>query len=126
MGHPPSNANEMFASLKDNNLIAQDEVLETAEKGDYYERLLCFYSQVRGAYYFTDRSVVFVGGFAGTTNWAVRYADIRRIKKCSVGPFLPFGVKIFYYDENKDKERSYKLSLLNRDKWIKFLEDKTK
>ena len=126
MGHPPMNANEKFASLKEISLIGSDEVLEAAERGDYYERMLCFYNQVRGAYYFSNKSVSFMGGFAGTVNWTVKYPDIKRIKKCPVGLFLPFGIKVYYYDENKGKDRSYKMSVLNRQTWINFLEDKIK
>lgn len=126
MGHPPMNANEKFASLKEANLIDADEVLEVAERGDYYAKLLCFYDQVRGAYFFSDKSVSFIGSFAGAVNWSLRYADIKRIKKCSVGPFLPFGIKLYYYDEEKGKEKSYKMSVLNRGEWLKFLQNKTK
>ena len=125
MGHPPMNANEKFTLLKEDNLIEADEVLEVAERGDYYQKILCFYDQVRGAYFFSDKSVSFMCTLARSVSWSLRYADIKRIKKCSVGPFLPFGIKLFYYDEEKGKERSYKMSVLNRQEWIDLLQKKT-
>lgn len=116
----------MNDNLKEALLMDNDDSVEIIEKGDYWEKLLCFSSQVRGIYYFTKKNIIFIGGLAGTTNFSIYYKKIKDIKKCNVGLFIPCGVLITVYDENKNKDVKYKLSLLKRDKWIKFIEDRMK
>ncbi len=36
--------------------------------------------------------------------------------------FIPTGIKLTVFDE-KNKNKNYKLSLLKRDKWIKYIEE---
>lgn len=117
---------EINDNLKEASLMDKDDSVEIIEKGDYWEKLLCFSSQVRGIYYFTKKNVIFVGGFAGTTSFSIPYKNIKELKKCNVGLFIPCGVKVIFHDDKKDKDKSYKLSLLKRDKWIKFIEEKMK
>ena len=111
-------------SLKEGELIDSDDSLEITEKGDYWEKFLIFNSQVRGYYYFTKKRIVFIGGFAGSTKFSVPYKSIKNIKKCNVGLFIPCGVLITAFDDKKMKDVKYKLSLLKRDKWISFFEEK--
>jgi len=123
----PERAAEIEQNLIENELMRQGDHITHSEKGDYWEKLLCFYTQVRGYYYCTEESLIFVGGFAGTTFWSVRYQDIKEFKKCAIGPliqFIPTGIRITFHDEKKGKDRKYKMSVLGRDKWMSFLGQK--
>jgi len=117
---------EIEKTLKKIPLIDSTDYLELVEKGDYWEKFLFINSQVRGYYYFTSKAICFIGGFAGSTKWSIKYECIKSIKKCNVGLFLPYGIKIEAYDENKNKLVKYKLSLLKRNKWIEYIENKIK
>jgi len=122
----PNEYNDIMNSLVEAKLIDNNDKLIVTENGDYWEKFLFFRSQVRGYYYFTEKRIVFIGGFASTTQLSIQYKDIKKIEKCSVGPFLPFGVMIYVYDENKNKIIKYKLSLQNRNRWITFIENRIK
>lgn len=118
--------NEIETALKEQDLIDKDDFLETTFKGDYWEKFLIFNSQVRGYYYFTKKSIVFIGGALGSTKWVVPYESIKELKKCTIALFMPTGIKIEYYDETKNKLKKYKMSILKRDKWFEFIKDKLK
>ena len=38
---------------------------------------------------------------------------------------MPFGIRVHYYDEKKDKIRKHKMSVLKRDRWIAFLTERS-
>lgn len=118
--------NEIETALKEQNLIDKDDFLEATFKGDYWEKFLIFNSQVRGYYYFTKKSIVFIGGALGSTKWVIPYESIKELKKCTIALFMPTGIKIEYYDETKSKLKKYKMSILKRDKWFEFIKDKLK
>ncbi len=115
---------EMENSLKQTNLIDQDDNIIFIEKGDYWEKLLLFKSQVRGYYYFTRKNIVFIGGLASSTTLSIPYKNIVSLKKCSIGPFLPFGLMVEVYNEKKNKNIKYKLSLMKRDDKINFIQER--
>lgn len=117
---------EIEKSLKDASLIEKSDTLEMFQKGDYWERILFINSQIRGYYYFTKKSIVFIGGALGSTKWVVPYESIKELKKCKIALFMPTGIKIEYYDETKSKLKKYKMSILKRDKWFEFIKDKLK
>ena len=108
--------------LKEGNLLDDNDKLLIVEKGDYWEKILFFNMQSRGYYYFTKKSIIFIGDL-GATKFKVSYKNIKEIKKCNVGLFIPTGIKLTVFDEKKNKDKSYKLSLLKRDKWIKYIEE---
>ena len=114
---------EIEETLKEGKLIDNDESVIKVEKGDYWEKFLIFNSQVRGYYYFTQKRIIFFGGLAGSTQWNVKYKDIVDLKKCNVGLFIPTGIKLTYFNEKKNKNKSYKLSLLKRENWINFIKE---
>lgn len=126
MNYAPEKVAEFEEMLRTLELISADDHIVEIDKGDYWEKLLCFYSQVRGTYYYTNEAVCFVGGFAGSTNWSVKYKDLRKVEKCQISLFMPFGVRLSFYDEDKDKIRKYKMSVLKRDRWIAFLTERMK
>lgn len=116
---------EIEKNLKENNTISNDDHLIVAEKGDYWSKFLIFNMQERGCYYFTNEKIIFAGGLGGAyIILNIPYKNIRNIKKCNVGLFIPCGILLTVYDENKQKEVKYRLSLLKRDNWIRFIEER--
>lgn len=117
---------EIEKNLKEGKLIDEDDSIIEVEKGDYWEKFIFFNMQTRGYYYFTKKSIIFIGGALGNTQFVVNYKNIKEIKKCNVAFFIPTAIKITVYDEKKNKNKKYKLSLLKRDKWINFIEEQKK
>lgn len=117
---------EIEKNLKEGKLIDEDDSIIEVEKGDYWEKFLFFNMQTRGFYYFTKKAIVFIGGALGNTQFVVNYKNIKEIKKCNVAFFIPTAIKLTVYDEKKNKNKKYKLSLLKRDKWINFIEEQKK
>lgn len=100
--------------------LASDEVVEKEIKGDYWERALCFYSQKRGTFWFTDKRIIFRGGLA--TSLDIPYSEMKEVKTCNVGDFvqiMPTGIKV-----STQKGKSYKLSVLGRKEILAFIEKK--
>ena len=59
------------------------------------------FSQTRGRYTFTNQRIYFVGGFKDKE---IPYSEIESIKKCAVGPLIPFiptGIKVVMKDGKK-------------------------
>ena len=127
MGMTQEKMAEMENGLREMSLMsAEDHLLETVQ-GDYWERLLFFYSQTRGHVFFTTGTIAFVGGLGGLNNWSIPYSDIKQVELCNIGPLIPFfpmGIRIRFLDKKKGKETAYKLGLLNRKKWLAYLEEK--
>lgn len=105
--------------LNELELLEEGEHVETHEQGDFWD----FGGQHRGHYYFTDRKVIFVGGF-GLNQVAIPYKSIQAIKPCNVSLFIPTGIKVTAINE-KGKNQNYKLSVMGRKKWMAFLSAKT-
>ena len=108
--------------LKEGNLLEDNDKLLIVEKGDYWEKILFFNMQSRGYFYFTKKCIIFIGDL-GATKFKAPYKSIKDIKKCNVGLFIPTGIKLTVFDEKKNKNKTYKMSLLKRDKWIKYIEE---
>ena len=111
-------------SLREANLMENDDFLITTIGGDYWQKFLIFPNQVRGYYYFTNKRIIFIGGFAGSTKWFVPYKNIKSVEKCFAGPFIPCGIKIEFFDETKNTEKKYKMSVLKRGEWINFIKER--
>ena len=101
--------------LREREVMKEGDAIVEYVKGDYYSL-----GQNRGRYFFTNESLIFVGGF-GVTIAVLPYRNIKEIKKCFVGPFIPTGVKVTVFDEKKGKNKKHKLSLLGRKKWMEYL-----
>lgn len=117
---------EIENSLREAKLMEIDDSLIITEKGDYWEKFFILRNQVRGYYYFTNKRIIFIGGFAGTTQWFIPYKNINGLKKCSVGLFIPCGINVIFFDEVNNKEKVYKMSVLKREKWINFINERRK
>lgn len=121
MKFTPERINQIEQSLIDGKVMQPGDHIQEYIQGDYWEKFLCFYSQIRGYYYFTNESVIFVGGLAGSTFWGVKYKNIKEMKKCNVAFFIPTGISITGYDEIKGKDVKYKLSVMKRQNWIDYI-----
>ncbi|NLL78465.1 MAG: hypothetical protein GX234_01405 [Clostridiales bacterium] len=67
--------------------------------------------------------MIFVSGW-GVNSFAVKYSDIREIKKCMISMFIPTGILVTAVDEN-GKNKKYKCSVMKRAQWMEFLSKKT-
>lgn len=101
--------------LKEYDLIKEGESIEEHTAGDYYTLL----DQKRGNYFFTQEAVIFVSGY-GFNNVVMPYKDIKEMKKCFVGPFIPTGIKLSVINE-KGKLKKHKLSVLKRASWMEYI-----
>lgn len=101
--------------LMERELMNEGDSIVEYVKGDYYS-----FGQNRGRYFFTNESLIFISGLGGTVA-VLPYRNIKEIKKCLVGPFIPTGVKVTVFDEEKGKNKKHKLSLLGRKKWMEYL-----
>ena len=102
-------------ALRETELLKEGDSIVEYVKGDYWS-----FGQNRGRYFFTNESLIFISGFGGTTA-VMPYRNIKEIKKCFVGPFIPTGVKLTVFDEKKGKNKKHKLSLMGRKKWMEYL-----
>ncbi|MBO4982048.1 MAG: PH domain-containing protein [Lachnospiraceae bacterium] len=115
--------NEWITLLKNLGYLPEGETLVEHTAGDYWE---FGFSQVRGNFFFTEKTMIFVGGMLGNNNWGVPYDKITEIKKCNAGgiiPIIPTGIKVIYADEN-GKSAKKVCSVLKRNDWMEFLNNK--
>lgn len=119
MGLSEKDKNEWEKVLREGDLMKEGDSIVESVKGDYY-----YLGQNRGTYFFTNKAVIFVSGFGGTSA-VLPYKNIKEIKKCFVGPFIPTGIKVTVFDEEKGKEKKHKLSLLSRQQWMDYLSNKS-
>ncbi len=96
------------------------EVVEKELKSDYWEKTLCFYSQKRGKYWFTNQRIIFKGGF--TTVLEIPYSEIESVKLCNIGgliQFIPTGIKV-----TLKSGKTHRLSVTKRKDILAFLQSK--
>lgn len=116
---------EIENNFKEAEMIDKDDTLEVTDKGDYWEKFIFFHNQIRGYYYYTKKKLIFIGGALGSTQFIIPYEIIKNISKCNVAIFMPTGIKLEVFDEQKGKLKKYKMSVLKRDKWIEYIKNKT-
>lgn len=114
------NMDEWKKVLVEAELIGENESIERHTYGDYWNLT----GQSRGNYFFTADKMVFISGL-GVESFAIRYADIKEIKKCMISMFLPTGIKITAMNPEKGKTKKYKCSVMKRKEWIDYLYEKT-
>lgn len=96
-----------------------DSIVEHV-KGDYWD----WSGQTRGRYFFTKEKLVFVGGLAGSTNFAVKYSNIKEAKLKLIRFFLPTGILVIADDPESGKQKKYVLSLMKRKEWLALIREK--
>ena len=107
-------------TLRELELLGAEESIEEHTAGDHWP----FTGQVRGNYFFTKEKMIFVSGF-GLENFVIPYKNIKEIKKCMISLFIPTGIKITIFDEEKGKDKKYKCSVMKRNNWIDYLSQKS-
>lgn len=110
---------EWEATLRELELLGANESFEEHTQGDYW----FLNSQTRGNFFFTADKMIFVSGW-GAERIAIPYSNMRAMKKCFVGLFIPTGIKITALNE-KGKEKKYKFSVLKRNNWIEYISGKS-
>ena len=122
------------AGLRELELMGPEDHLIEAIGGDYWEGFLGMYLQTRGFFYFTTSTVAFVAGMGfvkaikspSAFKWSLRYSEIKKAELCNIGPlirFLPTGIRLYFDDQEKGKENSYRISILNLKEWLAFLQE---
>lgn len=111
---------EWEKTLRELKLMDEQDGIEEHVKGDWWK----LGSQTRGNFFFTKEKFIFVSGF-GLDNFAIRYTDIKEIKKTMINFFLPTGILVTAYDEEKGKNKKYKCSVMKRKNWMAFLSGKS-
>ena len=106
---------EWEKTLRELELISEEDALEEHTAGSYW----WLASQTRGNFFFTKEKFIFISGL-GFDNYAIKYSDIRAIKKSVVGPFIP-AITVTAFVPEKGKEKRYKCSVWKRQKWIDLL-----
>lgn len=106
---------EWEKTLRELELISEEDAIEEHTAGSYW----WLASQTRGNFFFTKEKFIFVSGF-GFDNFAIKYSDIRAIKKSVVGPFIP-TITVTAFVPEKGKEKRYKCAVWKRQKWIDLL-----
>jgi len=103
-------------NLKIAGLMDNDDSLIATERGGYWKKTILINSKVKGYYYFTEKAIIFIGGFASSTQWSIKFKDIKKIQKNSL-----FGAIIETEDEN-NKIIKHKISMLKRNYWVDFIQ----
>ena len=114
--------NEWIKTLREIGLLSETETFEEHTPGDYW----VLASQTRGNLFFTADRIIFISGW-GFEQIVIPYSNIRAIKKCLIGPlipFLPIGIKITALNE-KGKEKKYKFSVMKRNDWMKLISERS-
>lgn len=121
--------------MKESKIEKQQEKLlelDVMEKGDtlidffqasYVQRLIGkFGSWKQGWAYFTERRLIVFTGLLDD-NLIIPYDRIQGLGKCTQS-LLPIGIEITYEHLETGKTVSDKISMMKRDKWLKFLSEK--
>lgn len=113
---------EWAEALRSLELMGEDETIIEHTNGDCWE----FFSQTRGNIFFTEKSMIFIGGLLGSTCYVYPYDKITEVKKCNVGgliKIIPTGIRVTYENE-KGKIKKSRLSTFKRKDWIEYINGK--
>ncbi len=109
--------------------LYENEKVELEVSGDYWgemEFLGLLEKQKSGKFWFTNERILFSTGAFGIYSkpfFIINYSDIESIEKCNIGPsfikFIPTGIQINMKDGKK-----YKISVLKREKYMEFINNK--
>ena len=104
-------------------VMQQEDTLIHFAQANYVEQLIGKFGQWKqGWAYFTQQRLIIITGLL-EDNIVIPYASIRNLEKSNQGLF-PIGITITY--ENTDgKPATAKMSLMKRNKWIEFLQEKS-
>lgn len=109
-------------ALKKLELMEDNDEVEDAVMGNSRSMM----SWEQGDFIFTKERFIFsCRSLIPTSNFSIKYSDIRSISKCMANGFFPMGIKIEALNPEKNKVETYKCSVSKRDKWIGLLSEKS-
>lgn len=109
-------------NLVEAGLMEQDDTLVDYLQASYVQKVGKLGQWKQGWAYFTETRLICITGPLDD-NIVIPYRSIRKIGKRSQGLF-PMGIEIAY-ETPEGNLTADKLSMTKRDKWIKFLEEKS-
>lgn len=105
-------------------VMEKDDTLIDFFQASYVERLVGkLGAWKQGWAYFTEKRLIVFTGLLDD-NLIIPYDRIRELKKCSQS-LLPIGIEITYEHMETGKTVSDRVSMMKRDKWLKFLSEKS-
>ncbi len=110
-------------SLREAGYMSEEDHIIEHTKGDLWQMM----SQTRGNFFFTNEKFIFVGGLLGTSNFAVKYGDIKEMKLVNVGgviPIIPTGLMVICQNPENGKNVKHRCSVMKRKEWMEFLRKK--
>ena len=110
-------------SLREAGYMSEGDHIIEHTKGDLWQMM----SQTRGNFFFTNEKFIFAGGLLGTSNFAVKYSDIKELKLVNVGgliPIIPTGLMVICRNPENGKYVRHKCSVMKRKAWMEFLRQK--
>lgn len=109
-------------ALKKLELMEENDEVEDAVMGNSRSTM----SWEQGDFIFTRERFIFsCRSLIPTSNFSIKYSDIRSISKCMANGFFPMGIKIEALNPEKNKVETYKCAVSKRDKWIGLLSEKS-
>ena len=113
---------KMKETLVELGLMDESDTIIEGLQANYFEYTLGkLGSWKQGWIYFTEEKIVYPTGLL-SDNIVIPYKSIKEIGKCSQS-MLPIGITVTY-DTAEGKEKTTKFSMMKRDKWIDFLNEK--
>ena len=109
-------------NLVEAGLMDQNDTLVDYLQASYVQKVWKIGQWKQGWAYFTEARLICITGTLDD-NIVIPYQNIRQIGKCSQG-FFPMGIEITYETQESGLTTD-KLSMTKREKWIKFLEEKS-
>ncbi len=109
-------------NLVEAGLMDQNDTLVDYLQASYVQKVWKIGQWKQGWAYFTEARLICITGPLDD-NIVIPYQNIRQIGKCSQG-FFPMGIEITYETQESGLTTD-KLSMTKREKWIKFLEEKS-
>lgn len=108
--------------------LNENEKVELEVSGDYWEKLVFLIEkQKSGKFVFTNERILFYWGKPEKVApyVSIPYSDIQSIEKASVGPAIIKFIPTAFVVTTKDGA-VHKISVLKRDKYIDFINEKLK
>lgn len=103
--------------------MEESDTLVDYLQASYIERLIGKWGQwKKGWAYFTEERLIIVTGLL-EGNIVIPYKNIQSLEKCSQG-FVPIGIAITYKNMESGEIVTDKVSMMKRDHWMAFMEER--
>lgn len=110
-------------NLVEMGVMNEEDMLVDFLQASYVERLIGKVGKWKqGWAYFTEERLIVLTGLLDD-NIVIPYKSIKELEKCSQG-LMPMGITITYEDMKTGDIVTDKVSMMKRDKWMKFMAEK--